>query len=125
MSRDEGARSFARMLEEISDGELHGDASSAVHRLLEQLHAQALTTGQTVGGRVTLNLDFAVDQKRNVEIGGAVKVTSPSAPKRKATLWLTPGCNVAFAPPERQRGPVREVRAPVESPREVAAKEGT
>lgn len=30
MSRDEGARSFARMLEEVSDGELHSDASSAV-----------------------------------------------------------------------------------------------
>ncbi len=122
--RNEGPRAFARMLEETADGELHSDVSAASWKLLTALFEMARETNQPASGSITLKLDFTVDAKRNVEISGGVTAKAPSAPKRLANYWLTQGGNVVFEPPERQRGPVREVKRNADAPRE-AALEGT
>lgn len=124
--QNEGPRSFARMLEEVSDGELQGDAATATHKLLQALYEMARETNTVASGKLTLTLEFTVDAKRNVEIAGAVAVKAPSAPKRTANYWLTPGSNVSFEPPERERrGPVREVAGNSNAPREVVGQKGS
>lgn len=123
--QNEGPRSFARMIEEVSDGELQSDAANATHKLLQSLYEMARETNTVASGKLTMTLDFTVDAKRNVEIVGNVAVKSPSAPKRTANYWLTQGANVSFDPPERQRGPVREVAGNNNAPREVAAQKGS
>lgn len=110
------------MIENVADGDLHEDVSDATHKLLVQLREMANLTGQAASGSLTLKIDFTVDLKGNVEIEGGITSKSPSAPKKRASLWLTPGSNVAFEPPSRQRGPVREVARTNEPPREAGVK---
>lgn len=122
----EGPRSFARMLEEVADGDLQADVSVATHRLVSQLQEMARETGIDASGSITLRLDFTVDPKRNIEITGGITTKAPSAPKRTANYWVSPGGNVAFEPPSKDRkGPVREVGRNHEAPRDIAGREGT
>lgn len=123
---EEGARAFARTLENLSEGDLHHDLSKAQHELLTKLREMVETTCVAEKGSLVLKLDYELDPTGDLLVKGKVDVKVPVAPARISRVWASKGGNVLLEPPSREkRGPVREVVRNNEAPREVAGREGT
>ena len=108
---DEGPRAFGRLLLEFEDGDLHADLSAEIMGLMKRLGEHAKLRGKAKG-ELTLSATFAVDEYGVVEVSTAYKVKAPTPPRRKSTMWLTPGNNLSPANPRQVTMDLREVPRP-------------
>lgn len=101
---DEGARSFARMFDQLNEGEAELEMSLKLYRLMRKLKADAASrgsAGESKGG-MKLSLTFRVTSGgKEVDIGYDVAVKEPARVRRKASCWLTPSGNVSFEQPKQ------------------------
>lgn len=121
--RDEGARSFARVFEQLADGDLHAEASDALHKLTKLLRALAKERESQACGRITIVLDIEIDKKGMAEIEGSITVKEPKPPKRRGILYTTAGGNLTAEDPRQKKLPLREVPNDSNAPREAGARE--
>jgi hypothetical protein len=103
----EGPRSFAHFVSQICDGEIEQEASLVQQKLLATLEEEATTRGKCKG-RMTLTLEYEVDNKGNCTVGFDVTKKEPKKMHGAGQCWLTKGSNYTMDPPGRRKG-IREV----------------
>jgi hypothetical protein len=103
----EGPRSFSVFVSQICDGEMEQEASLLQQELLAALEEQAMTR-TTVKGRLTLTIEYEVDNKGNCSVGFDVTKKEPKKMHGAGQCWLTKGSNYTMEPPGRRKG-LREV----------------
>lgn len=104
-------RSFATFLPHVDDGAFEAECTEKMGELLTVLEAQALATCRNTAGRITVTLDFKVDEKGNTTLHGDVAVKKPK-PKRGGThMWLLKG-KLSNRNPRQQELPLRDVSSP-------------
>jgi hypothetical protein len=110
--REEGARSFARMIEQIDDG--HGviEMSQELVELMKNLHKHAQHTQSDAKGVLTLKLGFSVAANGVTSIAYEMSTKTPKRRTGKTTLWVTSGGNLSVSNPRQQTLPLREVERP-------------
>lgn len=117
---EEGARSFAVLLQHIDDGGLHAELSAAVQSLTTTLTDQVDAMGADAKGTITVVLSLAARRNGTVDVGADVKVKAPK-PKRANTLfWPTKSGNLSAENPRQVSLPLREV-APAPKAIEIEA----
>jgi len=115
----EGPRGFSVLLQQVQDGELHGELSAEVQKLVSQLGDHALKFQRPSKGSLTLVLNFTA-VGATVEVVGEVKVKAPKNPRQRSVFWATPGGNLSVDNPRQTKLPLREVPpASHEQPRDV------
>lgn len=115
-SKEEGARSFARFLQYVGDGEAEPELSKKLNALMRKLSEQSDATRQPKKGRIVLTLDFKCEPGDIVHIGWDVKVKEPEESRLGSTMWLTrKGKNLTPDNPRQQKLPLREVGGPGEA----------
>ena len=107
--RPEGARSFARFLEKLADGDAHVELSEALHTLGAQLREEAIRVDNRVKGEITLKLAIEVEPNGVVAIRYDVKTKTPEAKRPSSVGWISTGGNLLFENPRQQKLPLREV----------------
>ena len=108
---DEGAKAFSNLLLGWEDGELHTDLSKELQQLNAKLREIAKIRGKSKG-ELVLSIKLAVDEYDVVSIDTTYKVKAPQPPRRKTTMWLTPGGNLTPANPRQLEMGLRPVPAP-------------
>lgn len=121
----EGPRSFSVFATQICDGELEAEASLTQQQLLAALEEEATTRGKCKG-RLTLTIEYEVDNKGNCTVGFDVAKKEPKKMRGAGRCWLTKGSNYSMEPPAKKKS-LREVeRNDVETPTlQAPAKGGT
>jgi hypothetical protein len=109
--QDEGARSFARTLEQVDDGHGVVDMSIELQKLMQNLLEHAQRTQSDAKGVYSLKLGFSVAPNGITNIGYEVSVKTPKRKTGKTTMWLTAGGNLSVSNPRQQNLPLREVEA--------------
>ena len=111
----EGARSFARFIEQVDDGQAVIEISADMHKLLVELKEVAERSGNDAKGAIAVQFAF------NVAANGVVDIvynTATKGPKRKfarSTFFLTAGANLSTENPRQQKLPgLRDVPSPRE-----------
>ena len=115
----EGPRSFSHFVSQICDGEIEQEASELQQKLLALLEEEATTRGKCKG-RLTLTIEYEVDNKGNCTVGYDVTKKEPKKMRGAGRCWLTKGSNYTMEPPGKRRG-LREVET-LEEPAPRAAK---
>lgn len=107
--KEEGARGFAVVLQEIEDGELHKELSARLQKLVSALTEHAYFYNSSATGKLTLSVALKCDEKGVVEIVSDVKTTEPKRKRSKSTFWATDGNNLSPSNPRQAKLPLREV----------------
>jgi hypothetical protein len=107
--KEEGARGFAVLLQEVEDGELHTDLSTQVQALVKSLTEHAYFYNAAAKGKIALTLNLKCDERGVVEITSEVKTTEPKRRRAKSTFWATDGNNLSPNNPKQTKLPLREV----------------
>lgn len=115
----EGPRSFSVFVSQICDGEIETEASETQQKLLAALEEEATTRGQCKG-RLTLTIEYVVDNKGNCTVAFDVTKKEPKKLRGSGRCWLTKGSNYSMDPPGRRKG-IREVETLAE-PEEQAVR---
>lgn len=108
---EEGARSFALLLQNIGEGTFHAEVSEALHELNVKLAAHAYDNAKAKG-TLTMTLSIEVDREGVVTIVPDVKTKAPTPLRKKGRYWLTAGNNLSPENPKQQKLPLSEVPAP-------------
>jgi hypothetical protein len=120
--KDEGPRSFARILEGINDGEAHRDLSDELFELVKKLQSEALSRDAEVKGELTFKLALKAGPHGRVQTTYEVKSKAPPRKTSAGIMFMTKAGNLsienerqAVLPGIRAVGPARELdddRAP-------------
>src|SRR5580693_1538437 len=105
---DEGPKAFANLLTLFEDGELHADLSGELLALNRKLSEHAKLRGKAKGELVLL-VKLDCDEYGVVTVVTSYKIKAPVPPRRKTTMWLTPGSNLSPANPNQVSLPLHEV----------------
>jgi hypothetical protein len=109
---DEGAKSFAHTITHTEAGDFHADLTKEQQQLLKQLRDHAHLRGKAKG-EITISLKYAVDDMDVVSIETNFKVKTPQPPRKKSTMWISPGGNLVHADPRQESLPgLRPVPSP-------------
>lgn len=107
---DEGARSFARFVEGLGDGDMLADTSEALHKLSSALQDHALFVNDKAKGTMTIKIKASCDPRGVMGFDYDVEVKTPKRKRAPAQAWVTKGGNVQFENPRQPALPfVREV----------------
>jgi len=117
---DEGARSFARLIEQVADGDAQRALSDELHALCTRLREEAQARGTDVGGELTLTLKLKVEPSDVVGVSYEIKSKLPGPRRSKGVMWLTKGGNLTPSNPRQQRLPLKEVGGAEREVRDVA-----
>lgn len=108
---DEGARSFARFLEAVDQGEANQQASDQLLKLMRIMRQLARATQTPQVGRLTLKFGFAVEPNDTVQVAYQVEIKEPSRKTARSHFWLTPGSNLSVENPRQMKLALRDVGA--------------
>lgn len=108
---DEGARSFAVLLQNLGEGTFHAEASEVLHELCKKLQDHAVDFGKAKG-TLTVTLAVEIDREGVVTVDPDVKTKAPKPARKRGRYWLTAGGNLSPENPKQQKLPLREVPAP-------------
>lgn len=108
---DEGARSFAVLLQGIGDGTLNTELSETLHEMNTKLAAHAEDFSKAKG-TLTLTLTIDIDRDGVVTLSPDVKTKLPKPARKLGRYWLTPGRNLSPENPKQQKLNLKEVPAP-------------
>jgi len=111
---DEGPKAFSNLLAGFEDGQLHSDLSKDLMKLNAQLREHAKLRGKAKG-EITLSIKLDADEYEVVTLTTSYKVKAPIPPRRKTTMWLTPGGNLSPANPKQTVLPLRDVSVPAKA----------
>lgn len=106
---EEGARSFSRTIAVIADGQLNGDASEELHKLIRDLKAESALRHAPVKGTITLEMTFNVEPHGYVEVTPKIKTKMAERRRPKGVMWITPGGNLSEKNPRQQDLPLQDV----------------
>jgi hypothetical protein len=121
MATEEGPRSFAVFIQEISNGEIEAEAAVEQQKLLAALEDEASQRGAKVKGTLTLTITYEVDNKGNCSVSHAVEKKLPKKLRGGGVCWITKGSNYSLEPPKKKQG-IREVTSTLEEPAARAAR---
>jgi hypothetical protein len=107
---DEGARSFAVLLQGIGDGELNAELSETLHGMNAKLSNHAVDFGKAKG-TLTLTIEVDIDREGVVTLTPDVKTKLPKPARKKGRYWLTAGNNLSPENPKQTKLNLREVPA--------------
>lgn len=122
--KEEGPRSFARVLEQLGSGDALPDINESFHELLVALRTQAMAQQSDVKGKFVLGLGITVDEKGVVGIVYDVKVTEPKPRRPGSVFWITRGGNLTVENPRQVKLPLVDVKAPQGKPVDATAASG-
>ncbi len=88
--RREAARSFARFLQILEDGQLHEDLSAETQKMAETLNQHVQDFGGSPKGTLTITMDFKL--KEGVfDISTKFKSKYPEQPRPRTIMWSDDG----------------------------------
>lgn len=111
---EEGARSFARFIESVGDGDLHHELSDDLHDLIQACEADAARRESSSEGTITIKLKLKVDHRGVAAIAHDVVTKMPKSKRTPAVMYVTPGGNLTRENPKQQSLPLRDVNKPRE-----------
>lgn len=130
MDDDEGARAFARFVEQVADGRLHEQLSVELKLLLSAMQNQTERRDIATKGELTVKFKFKLERNGVLHVTPDVKRKDPADEVPAGVGWLTPGGNWTAENPRQallpgirevsnRRGPAREVERGAGAAREV------
>jgi hypothetical protein len=111
-------RSFATLISDLEDGELHADLSRAVQNIVGELQNIAGARGGKPKATLTLKLDITLDSGM-VVIAADVAEKLPRPVRGKSFLYATPENNLTRRNPRQPDLPFRDVTKAAEPARSV------
>jgi hypothetical protein len=130
MSRDTsteyaGPNAFVEFAEEASDGAFRADVSRDFLALVKQCAEQALAQGSVAKGKLTLELNFHVDPRGEVDFTYSTKVKNPPKPTQRGRLWIGRGGGMTAVHPKQLEISGTEKKRRAEPPPETGRREAT
>lgn len=110
--KTEGPRSFAVMLQQIGDGELHDDLGLRMQELVGNLRAFSERYQREGKGTLTLTLNVIAAGNGTIAVAGDVKVKTPTPKRAGSVFWPTAANNLTLENPRQQKLPLKEVPQP-------------
>lgn len=117
--KEEGPRSFAVLLQQVGDGELHDELGAKLQELVAMLKSYSDRFQREGKGSLTLVLNVATLGNGTVTIAGDIKTKTPTAKRAGSVFWLTPGNNLSVENPRQQKLPLREVQLPKQHTKDI------
>lgn len=118
---DDSPRSFSHFFGMLDDEQAHATASEDLHDLMKVMRDEASARQGSVGGSLTIRIDFKVDETGTVETRYDVKTKEPKRKSSKSIFWLTKNANLTVSNPRQQELPLRQVSAQGAALRDVDA----
>lgn len=106
---EEGTRSFAVLLQQISEGNLNEELSSKMQELVGFLTQFSDRFQREAKGTLTLTLTVTARGNGTVTISDDVKTKTPTVKRTGQVFWPTKGNNLALENPRQQKLSLREV----------------
>ncbi len=106
----EASRCFSHFVTQVDDGDLEQELTAELATLLAKLEDHANATRGKAKGKITLSLDFTVDDKGNTTITGDVVVKKPKPKRGGSHMWLLKG-KLSSRNPRQQELPLHDVTA--------------
>lgn len=106
---DEGARSFTRVLDQMSYGDTVPELSIELRELCSKLLGQARRHEAPAKGSMTLTIDIVVAPRGEMQLAMTTKNTVKKPKAVMSSAWLTEQGNVSFENPRQQSLALREV----------------
>lgn len=106
---DEGARSFARFLEQIADGDAQRALSRELRELCLKLRDEAQGRSAPAKGELTLTLKLKAEPNDVVQVVYDIKTKQPKPIHPSGVMWMTKGGNLSPSNPRQQKLPLKEV----------------
>lgn len=107
----EGARSFARFVEQVDDGQAQAEISAAMHKVLIEVKEMADTTCQEVKGAFAVQFQFTANSGV-VDVTYSIASKSPKKKFARTTFFLTAGANLSVENPRQTKLPLHDVTNP-------------
>lgn len=114
--KEEGPRSFARIIEQLNEGDAHRDLSDELHKLVLKLQDEAYARDAEVKGELTFKLVLKAGPHGRVSTLYEVKSKAPPRKTSAGMMFLTKGGNLSVEnerqvalPGIRAVAPAREV----------------
>lgn len=107
---EEGARSFALLLQQLGEGTLNAELSETLHEMNTRLSAHAIDFGKAKG-TLTLAIEIEIDRDGVVTLRPDVKKKMPKPARKAGRYWLTPGNNLSPENPKQTKLNLKEVPA--------------
>jgi hypothetical protein len=105
---DEGARSFARLVATLSDGDCERETSLALQKLVGAIRLESKRTNRKV--KAAINLAISLEYKGDaVTVGYTLKVKEPTPERGESMFFVTPGGNLTREVPKQENLPFRVV----------------
>lgn len=86
--KETGARSFAHLLTQIDNGQLHAELSEEVRSVAKALVEHSKAHGREAKGSLTIVLRLTADKDESVEIVGDVSTKLPKVTRARTITWL-------------------------------------
>ncbi|MDX6480328.1 MAG: hypothetical protein QOG85_838 [Gaiellaceae bacterium] len=119
--KDEGPRSFTRLLEQVGEGDLELELATKMQELVGSLKAFSDKFQREGKGTLTLVLNVSAHGNGTVTVAGDIKTKTPTAKRAGSVFWLTPGNNLAVENPRQQKLPLKEVPPPKTHTKDISA----
>lgn len=102
-AKDEGPRSFARILEGLNDGDAHRDLSDELFELVKKLQGEALARDTEVKGELMFKLALKAGPHGRVATTYEIKAKAPARKTSAGIMFMTKAGNLSL---ENERQPV-------------------
>lgn len=114
-----GPEAFVDFTKEASDGAFRADVSREFLALIKTCAEQALAQGSTAKGKLTIDLNFAIDPRGEVDFTYGTKTKNPPRPTQRGRLWIGRGGGMTAVHPKQLEIPGAEKRRRGEPPPET------
>lgn len=111
MAKDEGARGFSVILQELEDGSLHTELSELLQSTCSAIGAHAEAFGKASGG-LTITLRLSTERGGPMRVDAELSSKTPKVGRSQTIMWLSKGHNLVPHNPKQTRLPIRDVSAP-------------
>jgi hypothetical protein len=121
--KDEGPRSFSRLLDQVHDGELAAELGEKTQDLISVLTQYSDRYQREGKGSLTLVLSFKALGNGSIVLAGEIKTKTPTMPKAPSVFWRTPGNNLTLDNPRQQKLALREVPAAATKTKDISTED--
>jgi hypothetical protein len=109
--KEEGPRSFARLIENLGDGDVHAGLSDDLFDLIGKLRDASINLdgNAKVKGDMSIKLKVSIDARGNVGVDVDSSIKVPKRKRPTAQAWITAGGNLTTEHPRQTKLPLQEV----------------
>lgn len=112
-TEDSGPRSFSVQFQKLGYGDAESVASYELHELIKACQEQALTQVREVSGKLTIEIDLAVDENGEASLAYTIKRKDPKRRTPRTTAYVNKhGHLVGENPKQMALLGVRDASAP-------------